>query len=52
MLSLLFGKEACFGACDLPPIKELEKLGINLIVQFEHFAWNYKNKGIKVLKLN
>ena len=39
---------SCFGACDVPT--EVEKLGIDLIVQFGHSAWNFKDKKIKVLK--
>ncbi len=31
--------ESCFGACDIPI--EVEKLGIDLIVQFGHTKWNY-----------
>jgi len=38
----------CFGACDVP--LEVEKLGVDLIVQFGHSKWNYeKEKGIEVL---
>lgn len=37
----------CFGACDVPI--QVEKLGVDLIVQFGHSAWNYKRKDIKVL---
>ena len=32
----------CFGACDLP--LQVEKLGIDLIIQFGHSNWNYKNR--------
>jgi 2-(3-amino-3-carboxypropyl)histidine synthase len=32
---------SCYGACDLP--LEVERLGIDLIVQFGHSKWNYKN---------
>lgn len=39
----------CFGACDIP--LEVEKLGIDLIVQFGHSDWQFsKEKGIKVLR--
>jgi 2-(3-amino-3-carboxypropyl)histidine synthase len=39
----------CFGACDVPI--EVEKLGVDLIIQFGHSDWNYdKKKGVKVLK--
>jgi len=41
---------SCYGACDLPPVAELEKLGITLVVQFGHSAWPYSRKDIKVLK--
>ncbi len=37
---------SCFGACDIP--LEADKL-IDLIIQFGHSKWNFKNKGIKVL---
>jgi 2-(3-amino-3-carboxypropyl)histidine synthase len=40
--------DTCFGACDLPI--ETEKLGIQLIIQFGHSVWNYKDKKIKVIK--
>lgn len=33
---------SCFGACDVP--LQVEKLGIDLIIQFGHSAWKYKNK--------
>jgi len=40
---------SCFGACDVP--LQVEKLGVDLIVQFGHSAWDYKNKkDVKVLK--
>ena len=39
---------SCFGACDLPI--EVEKLGIDLIIQFGHSDWKYdKDRKIKVL---
>ena len=39
----------CFGACDVPI--EVERLGVDLIIQFGHSDWNYsKEKGVKVLK--
>jgi len=38
----------CFGACDIP--QGLEKLGIDLLIQWGHSAWPYKRKDIKVLK--
>lgn len=40
---------SCFGACDLPI--EVERLGVDLIIQFGHSSWGFeKKKGIKVLK--
>lgn len=40
--------DSCFGACDIPV--EVEKLGIDLIIQFGHSDWKYnKEKGIKVI---
>ena len=30
----------CFGACDVP--LEVEKLGVDMIVQFGHSAWKFK----------
>jgi len=30
---------SCYGACDIPAV---EKLGIDLLVQFGHSGWNYK----------
>jgi len=38
---------SCFGACDLPI--EAENLGVDLVVQFGHSKWKFKNKDIKVL---
>lgn len=40
--------DSCYGACDVP--LEVEKLGIDLIVQFGHSGWNFSDKKIKVLK--
>ncbi len=34
----------CFGACDLP--LEVEKLGIEMIVQFGHSNWSYESINI------
>ena len=40
--------DSCFGACDIP--FEIERLGIDLIVQFGHSDWKFDNKkGIKIL---
>lgn len=35
---------SCFGACDVPDVKETD-----LVIQFGHSSWNYKDKGIKVV---
>ena len=40
--------DSCFGACDVP--LEVERLGVDLIVQFGHSAWKFNKKGIGVLK--
>jgi 2-(3-amino-3-carboxypropyl)histidine synthase len=38
----------CFGACDVP--LDVDRLGVDLIVQFGHSTWNYSNKkDIKVI---
>lgn len=40
--------DSCFGACDVPI--EVEKLGVDLIVQFGHSEWAFeKDKGIKIV---
>lgn len=39
---------SCFGSCDLPEIDSIKN--IDLIIQFGHSPWNYKNKNIKILK--
>ena len=33
---------SCFGACDVP--LQVESIEVDLIVQFGHSEWNYKNK--------
>lgn len=38
---------SCYGACDVP--LEVERLGVDLIVQFGHSKWKIKDKRIKVL---
>ena len=39
----------CFGACDVP--LEVERLGVDLIVQFGHSSWNFgKEKKIKIIE--
>lgn len=40
--------DSCFGACDLPI--EIERLGIDLLIQFGHSAWHHK--GISVIRNN
>ena len=38
---------SCFGACDIPPVKEKD---LDLIIQFGHSAWNYDEKsGVEVV---
>jgi 2-(3-amino-3-carboxypropyl)histidine synthase len=37
---------SCYGACDLP--QGLEKLKIDLVIQFGHSSWPYKN--LKIIK--
>ena len=37
---ILIWAGSCYGACDIP--LEGEKLGIDMIVQFGHSAWNFK----------
>ncbi len=37
----------CFGACDVP--LDVERLGVDLIVQFGHSAWEYKKKNMKII---
>jgi len=39
---------SCFGACDVPV--HVEKLGIDLVVQFGHSSWKFKGKDTKVVK--
>ena len=38
---------SCFGGCDVPI--EVEKLGVDLIIQFGHSKWGFKDKKIKAL---
>ncbi|MEK6935872.1 MAG: diphthamide synthesis protein [Nanoarchaeota archaeon] len=38
---------SCFGACDVP--LEVERLGVDLILQFGHSAWKFDDKKIKVI---
>ena len=35
--------DSCFGACDVP--MEVERLGIDLVIQFGHSEWNYSGKN-------
>lgn len=40
---------SCFGACDVPI--EVQRLGVDLIVQFGHSDWEYgSDSGVSVLK--
>lgn len=39
--------DSCFGGCDVP--LETEKLGIDLIIQFGHNDWEFRNKNIKII---
>lgn len=41
---------SCFGACDIP--LEAKNLGVDMIVQFGHSEWSFKDKrkDISVLK--
>jgi len=34
----------CYGGCDIPNVDDL---GIDMIVQFGHSEWNFKDKKIK-----
>ncbi len=40
--------DSCFGACDLPI--EVERLGIDLIIQFGHSEWKFNDKKIKIMR--
>lgn len=42
--------DSCFGACDVPI--EVEKLKVDLIIQFGHSPWKFKRKNVKILKEN
>jgi 2-(3-amino-3-carboxypropyl)histidine synthase len=47
-VELIIWLDSCFGACDVPV--EVERLGVDLIVQFGHSNWDFSDKkGIKVL---
>ena len=39
---------SCFVACDLPNVDRIKE--IDLLIQFGHMPWNYKDKEIKILK--
>jgi len=39
--------DSCFGACDIPI--ETQNLGVDLIIQFGHSKWNFKDKNIKII---
>lgn len=48
-IEILVWLDTCFGACDIP--LEVERLGVDLIVQFGHSPWAFENKkGIKIVK--
>lgn len=38
--------DSCFGACDVP--LEVEKLGVDLIIQFGHSDWKFDKSDVKV----
>jgi len=40
---------SCYGGCDVP--LETEKLGIDLIVQFGHSPWDFKDKSKKKISV-
>ena len=40
---ILIWLDSCFGACDVP-VNESKQLGIDLIIQFGHSAWNFEKK--------
>jgi len=42
--TILIYSGTCFGACDLPT-----DIKVDLIVQFGHSAWPYKDKSIKIV---
>jgi len=44
---------SCFGACDIPSPERMEKLGVDLIIQWGHTEWPFSKegkKGIKIIK--
>lgn len=48
-VSCFIWMNSCFGACDVS--LEVEKLGVDLIIQFGHSKWNFrKDKKIKVVE--
>ena len=40
---------SCFGACDIPSA-QMEKLKFDLIIQWGHSDWPFKDKKLKILK--
>jgi len=38
---------SCFGGCDVPI--GVERLGVDLIIQFGHSKWGFKDKKVKIL---
>lgn len=41
--TIIFWAGSCFGACDIPV--GLEKLGVDLIIQFGHSGWRPRLEG-------
>ena len=42
---------SCFGACDIPQPERMEKLGVDLIIQWGHSEWPFKKEGKKGIKI-
>ncbi|MDP1729541.1 MAG: diphthamide synthesis protein [archaeon] len=40
--------DSCFGACDVP--LEVQRIGVDLIIQFGHSAWKFEDKRNVKLK--
>lgn len=46
---ILIWLDSCYGACDVP--LEAERIGVDMIIQFGHSTWNFRDKKkINVLK--
>ena len=41
---------SCFGACDIPQPERLEKLKFDLIIQWGHSEWPFRDKKLKIVK--